>query len=201
MKHQNLNNDSLDRELDAALAKFTTAEPRAGLEDRVLANLRAEQQHTAKRSWWRWPAVAVLAAGIVVTVFAAWRSEKPAHIVEQHPSATTYRQDRTMVVNNGGSVSILPHEAARRPKPRPAGRTAAVAIPPPKLDQFPSPQPLSEQEKMLAGYVAGHRQQAILIARVRTAELKKDWPEEMDEASATSNRPTSDSPVIQLENR
>ncbi len=33
--------DELDRMLDAALAKYAAAEPRAGLEARVLANLRA----------------------------------------------------------------------------------------------------------------------------------------------------------------
>ena len=35
--------DPLDRDLDAALAKYAAVEPRAGLEDRVLANLRAER--------------------------------------------------------------------------------------------------------------------------------------------------------------
>src|ERR1700693_710302 len=83
-------NNALDRELNAALAKFTAVEPRAGLEERVLANLRAEQEQAAERSWWRWPAMAVLTAAIVVTVFATWRSGKPAqNIAEQHPAATT----------------------------------------------------------------------------------------------------------------
>ena len=33
--------DDLDRALDAALAKYTSVEPRAGLDERILANLRA----------------------------------------------------------------------------------------------------------------------------------------------------------------
>ena len=52
---------------------------------------------------------------------------------------------------------------------------------------------------MLTQYVAEHHRQAVLIARVRMAELKKDWLEEMEEASA--NRATSDSPAIQQENQ
>ena len=49
----------------------------------------------------------------------------------------------------------------------------------PKLDQFPSPQPLSEQEQMLASYVAQFRPQAVLIARVMSEELQRDRMEVM----------------------
>ena len=206
MKHENLNAAALDRELDAALAKFTTAEPRTGLEDRILANLRIEQKRATERSWWRWPAVAALAAIIVVTAFLAWRSQKPPQTVAaQHQPAATRSEDQTgtQAAANGEGHSI-PHPHA---EPGRSFKTHAVRHPPtavasaPKLDQFPSPQALSEQEKMLADYVAGHHRQAVLIARVRMAELKKDWPEETEEASAASNRATPDSPVIQQENR
>ena len=50
---------------------------------------------------------------------------------------------------------------------------------PPKLDQFPSPQPLSEQEKLLQSYVAKYPEQAVLIARARTEALRQDQLEEM----------------------
>src|ERR1035438_2975905 len=147
---RDLENDRLDRELDAALAKYAALEPRAGLQDRILANLRAEKEHAANRLPWRWPAVGALAAVIVVTLFATWRSGKPGqNIVEQHPSATTQNyRDRTQIANHGRSSSILPHKAARR--------TAVGVVPAPKLDEFPSPQPLSEQERMLTEYVAGN---------------------------------------------
>jgi hypothetical protein len=48
----------------------------------------------------------------------------------------------------------------------------------PKLDQFPSPQPLSEQEKLLASYVAAYPKQAALLAKLRTAELERERIEE-----------------------
>jgi hypothetical protein len=190
MKHQNLNNAALDRDLDAALAKFAAVEPRAGLEERVLANLRIEQQHAAERSWWRWPAVATLAALIVVTVFVIWRSSRPAqNIVEQHQSATTRTNgpDGTKVVNNSGG-SIRPHPPSGRPNPRTASRTVAVVVSPPKLDQFPSPQPLSEQERILTRYVTNYPAQAALIAQARTEELRRDLAEEMGEAASGSGQ-------------
>ena len=41
--------DELDRMLDATLAKYAAAEPRAGFEERVLANLRAERARVPDR--------------------------------------------------------------------------------------------------------------------------------------------------------
>ena len=49
----------------------------------------------------------------------------------------------------------------------------------PKLAQFPSPQPLSEQERILASYVADDPQRARLIARVISEGLRQDQLEEM----------------------
>jgi hypothetical protein len=205
MKRQNMNNAALDRELGAALAKFTTAEPRAGLEERILANLRIEQKRAAERAWWRWPAVVALAAAIVISVFMASRSRTPTQNIAAHnPPATMQPSTHNGMqgANDSEHGSTLPHElSAQRLKPRAFSSPATVPVRSPKLDEFPSPQPLSEQEKMLAEYVAEHHQQAVLIARVRMAELKEDWVEEMKEASATSNRAPSDSPETQQENR
>ena len=56
----------------------------------------------------------------------------------------------------------------------------------PRLDQFPSPRPLSEQEQMLARYVREFPQEAVLVARAQTErrkELEKllaDGPSKID---------------------
>jgi len=55
-----------------------------------------------------------------------------------------------------------------------------VAAVNPKLDQFPSPQPLTEQEKILASYVARFHAQAVLIARVANEEIQQDRAELID---------------------
>ena len=59
-------NDDLGHDLDAVLAKYAAAEPRAGLEERILANLRAEQTHGPDRTWWRWAIAGALAVVVVV---------------------------------------------------------------------------------------------------------------------------------------
>jgi hypothetical protein len=185
--------NALDRELNAALAKFTAVEPRAGLEERVLANLRAEQEHAAEHSWWRWPAIAVLTAAIVVTVFATWRSRKPAqNIAEQHPAATTPANGHagTRVANNGGGGSTRPRETAptRKLKPHAVSHSVAMGPSKPMLDKFPSPQPLSVQETILTRYVANYPDHAALIAQARTEELRRDSAEETGEAASANGQ-------------
>jgi hypothetical protein len=184
--------DALDHKLDATLAKFTTADPRAGLEDRILATLRTEQERAAEPSWWRWPAIAALVAMIVVTVFVGWRSRKPVqNIAAQHPQITmqTIERVKTPVATNSERSSIPLHEPSeRRLRPRTLSRPAAIAVPSPKPDQFPSPQPLSQQEIILADYIKTYPEHAALIAEARTDELRQDSAEEMDDALSGSNQ-------------
>ena len=178
--------NALDRELDAALAKYRAIEPRAGLADRVLANLRAEQGHATARSWRRWPAVTALAAVIVLAISVAWRSWKPAQSVTIQSPPVTVRTNghagmQLAKVSPSRSTQTRQAASGMKFKPQRVGHPLAVT-PDPKLDQFPSPRPLSNQEKILAEYVAEHHQQAVLIARVRMADLK-DWAEETEAAS------------------
>jgi hypothetical protein len=185
--------DNLDRELDAALTKYAAVEPRAGLEDRILANLRAEREPATQNSWWRWPAVAALTVVIVVAVLVAWRSWKPVqNITTQHQPATTLTQAHAGTqVANSGSGSIRTHETGsrRRVRPREVSHPAAVVASVPKLDQFPSPQPLSEQETILARYVTKFPEHAALIAQARAEELRQDGAEEMSEAGDNQDSP------------
>jgi hypothetical protein len=55
------------------------------------------------------------------------------------------------------------------------------------LDHFPSPRPLSEQEKILQDYVARYPGHAALIAQARAEALRQDLAEEMKDASATKD--------------
>src|SRR5678816_2119418 len=92
MAEQNHNqaNDELDRALDAALAKYAAVVPRAGLEERVLANLRIEQSREATHGWWRWTLAAALAIVVVVAVALSWRSARPTQpVIANHPQTTT----------------------------------------------------------------------------------------------------------------
>jgi hypothetical protein len=188
MNKKDTENDVFDRELDLVLAQFATVEPRAGLEERVLANLLTKQERAEERSWWRWPALAALAAVLLVTLSLMWRSarSKP-DVTVQHPPKATYFE--TQVADNHGGGSVPPHMAGskRRVKPPALSHTVPETASPPRLDQFPSPQPLSEQEKILARYVTNYPEHAALIAQARTEELRRDSTEEMAEAARNEN--------------
>jgi hypothetical protein len=174
--------NALDRELDAALARLAAVEPRAGLEQRLLANLRFERERATVRSQWRWTAVAALAAAMAVAVFVIRRPEKPTHKIAEHTPASTQTDNHsgTQLANNGGNRLSLPRKASVR---RFASSRQSTILPAPKLNQFPSPQPLSEQEKILARYVTNDPAHAALIAEARTEELRRDTAEEMGEAA------------------
>jgi hypothetical protein len=192
MATDNGKQDELDQLLDAALAKYATAEPRAGLEERVLANLRAGRARVPDRTWWRW-SVAAVAAILVVAIALALKLGKPLppQVVHHAPASIQVAHDGPkMVSNTGGNGVRVPRKVkgtVRRATARRAQPQAAKARNP-KLDQFPSPQPLSEQEKTLANYVASYPEHAALIARARTEALHQDRVEEMRDAAASSEQ-------------
>jgi hypothetical protein len=185
--------DELDRVLDAALAKYATVEPREGLADRVLANLRAGWAPVPDPRWWRssvMAAVAAVAAVVIVAVTLSWKSASPSHPGVANHSSTTLQapRNRPPIVSNGDRNGVRP------PGPGPGRKVTAhrtrtqvatagrPGLGSPKLDQFPSPRPLSEQETILANYVSRYPEHAALIARARTEALRRDQVEEMRDA-------------------
>jgi hypothetical protein len=181
-----MNPRDVESELEAALAKYATAEPRPNLEDRILANLRAVRKRAPQPVWRRWPAAVAIAAVLVLTIALALRSKKPAkNFIVHQASATT----QTQVANRNDPGPLHSREqtsqkpAAHHSITRPATTVAAS----PKLDQFPSPQPLSDQETILAHYVTKYPKHAALIAQARTEQLRRDSLEEIRPAPADSN--------------
>lgn len=175
--NQNQTTDDIDRALDAALARYASVEPRAGLEARVLANLRTESSESLSRIWWGWS----LAAGAIAVAALALALSLGKHspkVIAVHPPVTTKGAPSGINVASGNAVRpqepIRTHKTVKR-----APRPTAVAEANPKLDQFPSPQPLSEQERILANYVVQFPKQAALIARLRTEALQQDQLERM----------------------
>ena len=187
-----------DPRLDAALAKYAAVEPRPGLEERILANLQSQRDRVPNRVWWRWSVAGAFAALVVVALALAWRSGKPSHgLIANHSSTMPHaaKHPTTPIVANGRENQVRGNHA--RPQQRVARRRTAVhrsqsivASANPKLDRFPSPQPLSEQEKILASYVEKYPEEAVLLARARTEALRQDQLEEM-KAFPSSSRATN----------
>lgn len=162
----------LDDRLDAALAKYAAVEPRAGLEARILANLRAQQQTEKSLNWWRWTA-AITAALLILTTLI-WRTEQHGPQDAVRVANSPEKKQQQVVTNTvvGSSThTIFKKTAVRRRKHSP---TAAVAQANAKLEQFPSPRPLTEQEKLLAEYVSQFQDEAVLVARARAEVLRQD---------------------------
>jgi hypothetical protein len=187
--------DELDRSLDAALAKYAAAEPRVGIESRVLANLRIERKRLTKPTWWRWSAIAALAAVMVVVLALASRSDNRFHpVVADHLPIRTpsVEQPGPQVAAKTGANNV--HPPASSPAIRQVthrSRHKVVEPGNPKLDQFPSRQQLSEQELALARYVSEFPQEATLIARAQE-EYEKEIQEKMKDAHSETDFSNSD---------
>jgi hypothetical protein len=180
------------RWLDAALKQYSNAEPRVGLEGRVSASLRAERESAAKRRNW-WPALAAAVAILVVgaTIFLV-RGRDGAR------QGVLARYDAPTGTKTSGALSSVrtPALVTASIVPRPrrlvhAARStrAMETATEPRLAQFPSPQPLSEQEEILANYVAQFQQEAVLVARARTELLERDLAEFEKMPAASGQEP------------
>jgi hypothetical protein len=191
--------DELDRELDAGLTTFAAVEPRTGLEERILANLRCEHGRAATHSWLRWPALGVIAAALIVAALSiVWRPGKSAQIATEHRAATTRQIDKQtgthMTTNNaGGSSTPAALVAIARPARHSVCQPQAIIAPEPRLAQFPSLRPLSEQEKLLVRYVQDFPREAATIARAE-AESEKEIEQLSGDQPSETNPDQQDQP-------
>lgn len=178
--------DELDRTLDAALAKYASAEPRAGLEERILANLCTANTRDAQRTLWSW-GFAVLAAVLTIAAVGVWQWNKPTQTpIANHPSTVKQAPVAPDLAHRDGRTTPPPKSTqSRRPRHKPQRETMAAN---PKLDVFPSPLPLSEQEKILASYVSQYPQHAALVAEARMDDLRQESEERRRIASERDER-------------
>jgi hypothetical protein len=167
--------DQLDRTLDAALAKYASAEPREGLEERILANLREATTRDTRRAWWNW-GFAVVAAVLAIVAVAVWQWNQPAQPpIAAHPSRLKQVPVAPDLANRDGDSAPPTRAAPRRTVRHQPEREVVTANP--KLEVFPSPLPLSEQEKILAAYVSQYPNHAALVAEARMDDLRQETEE------------------------
>jgi hypothetical protein len=173
-------NDALDRELDAALRQYAAVESRAGLDERILANLRVDRERSSANSWLRWGAALAAVVVIAVVLAAAWRAGRGAHLpLANHSTTEQIRRPanppvaaakKRLVGNTPTKATHVGGETAMR---NPAPQAQAVAESDPKLDVFPSPQPLTEEELALAQYVRNFPSEAKLVAQAQEASERE----------------------------
>jgi hypothetical protein len=160
--------DQLDHLLDVALTKHAAVEPRPGLEERVLAVLRAEQTTARAKTWWRWGMAGALAAVLVVALALALRSGKSSHpVFVDRPAETQPSPTQAPLTANAGAETVPARVPPVRKQNRQPISTRLAADP--KLDVFPSPRPLSEEELALARYVRNFPSDAKRVAQAQEA--------------------------------
>jgi len=169
--------DRFDELLDKALHQYGNVEPRIGLERRILANMQVAENRV--HTGFRWLAAGIVAAALGIAMGTGiWHQ---ALTPKQNIAAPTLPQDGA---RNVSSATIPSHARLIRPRTsQPRRHTAAgssvALVDSPRLDQFPSPLPLSQEELLLASYAEHFPKEALLVAQeqrnfeeeIRLAEL------------------------------
>lgn len=185
--------NSVDQWLETGLGQYGKVEPRPGLEGRVLANLEAHRRLQAEEHWnWR-PSLAALASlallGAAIFLIRGRESSRPAR-AEQSVAAAR-QQPAAPAVMKATENAVRPESARRGSVPRahvPTETPLETGEDGPRLTQFPSPQPLSPQEQMLARFVQRRPREARLLAQAQTELLRQDLLE-FEKQHAAPERP------------
>jgi hypothetical protein len=153
----------MDDMLDSLFANYSSAEPRPGLETRILANLREAEEKEATHGWWnfKWLWAGAVAAAIVIAavlINGRHRIEPPTHVIVKTSPASPQPdiQPRVPAVRNE-TVRIRPRKSLAPTRPQ----NAALALNE-RPAVFPTPTPLSEQEKLLLSYLAGTPREQVI---------------------------------------
>jgi hypothetical protein len=157
--------------LDAALSQYGKAEPRTGLESRVLANLRVERNRNASRGRWWWAAGA--AAALALILVALWVGESG----RERSRTSTMRASTTRERKNAHSLAQPPPQPKTAEPARDVARYWPAHSPihdpaakTPKLDQFPSRRNMSEWESLLVRRLSEQSNKEALLKSTPSSE-------------------------------
>jgi hypothetical protein len=164
--------------VDAGLASYTSAEPRLGMEERILRSVLAEK--TPRRVWWPWAVGALASACVLAIVIFALMHANTVHapsVVQSTPAehAAPLPKIATPETQVAPRVEVA-GTAKRGGKKEIAGREAMALANHRSTnvdEMFPSPQVLSEEESTIIAMVEQHPaeiSQALIEAQRRSAE-------------------------------
>lgn len=150
------------------------AEPREGFEQRILANLATAPE---RRPWWRWmwvPAVAAAAVLAIVLGMRVMRHESPKSIEANKTHEAPKQEIARKTITPDGRMSprraLGKHKSAATSS---AAKVVAQAMAQPRMEVFPSPTPMTEQERLLLAFVHRNLDQAKTIAFEQQAERER----------------------------
>lgn len=173
----------LDRLLDSLLAQYSAAQPRPGLQTRVLAQIvesREQTQAAPSRLWWLMAGAGIAASAIAVVVamlvFQTGQRHHPAL-----PLADNAHTEQRLQPSN--AVRVPPTTAAAN-RPFAPGHTVAAKRMGKKNHHFqilavsqrpaifPTPVPLTEQERLMFSYVENTPQSEV-VAQIKSNDQKE----------------------------
>ena len=147
----------VDELVDSALRSSRAEEPRAGLETRILAGVRARQV-ASRRQRWAW-ALAVSGGGVAIIALLAF-GLRPVPRIQPTPASPP------LAGSEAARAAATPQQAPKLLTiPGRHLHTASAAVP--RLAQFPSAEPLSEQEKLLLVYVRDTPASALMASATK----------------------------------
>ena len=129
--------------LEASLKQYRGEEPRSGLEMRILAGVRT-QEGAARLRWLGW-AVAVCAGILAVIALTLHFARAPVR--QPTPSASLPQPATTQP-----ALPMVSRQQLLLSPRRPADGVRRVATRRSRPEQFPTPLPLTQQEKLLLAY-------------------------------------------------
>jgi hypothetical protein len=182
--------------LDAALRARADCEPRAGLEDRLLARLASEPPRKAL-AWW--PTVAASVAIVVIAIaLMTMRQGQPNQSLPINAASPRIgsasdggaaRNPAVTAVNK--AATKLPSRSTHRTETREPINRKAERLP--MLATFPAPRPETQQERMLARLSAKGVSFAGIDDPVDLAELR-DLPVPEFKIRPMEEAPSDDTP-------
>ncbi len=149
--------DPLDRLIDEGVREFVNAEPPLGMDQRVIAAVE-QKRH---RAWWRspWLIAAPALAALLLVIGLALRGKGTDQVLNVARTSTQQPPQSASNASDGVSREAPPRSIAKAGDAASQAQnvrcsnailTAAASKPP----RFPSPAPLSDQEKMLVRMAA-----------------------------------------------
>jgi hypothetical protein len=150
--------DEIDQMLRSALSTYGDPGLESGIEGRVLARIAAEKAPVPRRRWLPWGiALPVAAALILLLVLSGSRpTHSPAGNAKvAYPPNQSVTSSARLEAGSTPGTTRTEHGITRRTVAG-AGHhpAAATNAPLPKLDVFPSPQPLTPEEQALVAFAA-----------------------------------------------
>lgn len=143
----------IDELIRSSIATYGEPAPSSELAQRILLRIAAETPPVAPRRWLAWAVAVPIAACLIVFLVQSRPVHTPASLGNQAHIPAELHNDVASATSNPLQHENLKVPAQKEMRPR-AVTVAARAQSLPKLDVFPTPEPLTAAEKALVDFAA-----------------------------------------------